>query len=156
MMKIDLDRGVESRVDPLTGMEVYSYVGQPPEFRGAEPGVWYTAHGHEVDIEMARRAGFDVDTGLKKKHRNDAVQAATDKVLAELALADGSERVVTKERDGFKVIDYGYGRYNVFDSDEELLTPKHLDLRSALILLDELSPPPTLPEAPQLAAAKAA
>jgi len=132
IFNINLDRGVHSRTDPGTGMEVYMYVD--------DPGVYLSAHGTEVDVELARRAGFPIDEQMKKRHIKLALKNAQDKVLAELAEADKSEKVVVKEKAGFKVVDIGYDRYRVHDPDGDLLTPSPLSLRESVILLDQLVP----------------
>jgi hypothetical protein len=138
-MKIDLDRGVHSRTDPATGMEVYMYVGQPPDFRGAEPGVYRSAHGTEVDVELARRAGFPVEEHLKQRRINEALHAAHQKVMQEMA--DESKKEVIREYGGFKLVDLGYSRYQVVSPDGIVLNQKgHLDKRTAEILFDELVP----------------
>lgn len=129
---IDLDRGVHSRTDPQTGMEVYMYVDVP--------GVYLSAHGSEVGEELARRAGFPVDEQLKKRRVQQALSAAQDRVLAELAAADQSVKTVVKEAEGFKIVDIGYDRYQVLSPEDDMLTPKPLDLRSAVILLEQLVP----------------
>lgn len=131
--KIDLDRGVHQRIDPNSGMDVYMYVDTP--------GVYLTIHGTEVDVELARRAGFPVEEQLRQRHIKEALASAQDKVLAELQAADQSMKVVVKEADGFKIIDIGYDRYQVLSPDDDVLTPSPLNLKSALILLDQLVPP---------------
>lgn len=132
VFNIDLDRGVISRTDPVTGMDVYMYVD--------EPGVYRSAHGSEVDVSLASRCGFDVTDHMKRRRIQLALAAAQDKVLAELQAADQSTKTVVKEADGFKIIDIGYDRYQVLSPDEDVLTPTPLNLRSAVILLGQLVP----------------
>lgn len=139
IFNIDLDRGVHSRTDPVTGMEVYMYVD--------EPGVYRSAHGTEVSLSLAERTGFPVEEHAKKRRIQLARKSALDKVEAELALADRAEKVVTKERDGFKVVDIGYDRFRVYSPDGDLLTPEPVSLHVALTLLDELVPNPEVVEA---------
>lgn len=136
--KIDLDRGVHQRIDLGTGMDIYMYVDTP--------GVYLTLHGTEVDVELARRAGFPVEEQLKKRRVQQALVAAQDRVLAELQVADQSVKVVVKEADGFKIIDIGYDRYQVLSPDDDVLTPSPLNLRSAVILLGQLVPGFVVPE----------
>lgn len=132
VFKIDLDRGVHQRIDPGSGMDIYMYVDTP--------GVYLTLHGTEVDVELARRAGFPVEEQLKKRRVQQALAAAQDRVLAELQVADQSVKVVVQEADGFKIIDIGYDRYQVLSPDDDVLTPAPLNLRSAVILLSQLVP----------------
>lgn len=132
IFNIDLDRGVHVRTDPATGADVYMYVD--------EPGVYRSAHGGIVDVELARRAGFPVEEHLKQKRVREALKTAQDKVLAELQAADGREKVNVLEKGGFKVIDISYGRYNVVSPDDDQINPTPLNLRAAIILLDELNP----------------
>jgi hypothetical protein len=129
---IDLDRGVHSRTDPVTGAEVYMYVN--------EPGVYRSAHGSEVDVALAERSGFPIEEHLKKRRVQLALQSAHDKVLLELSEADRSEKVVLMEKEGFKIVDIGYDRYQVYSPDDDLLNPQPLNKRAAVILLDQLVP----------------
>jgi hypothetical protein len=140
IFNIDLDRGVQSRTDPGTNVEVYMYWDTP--------GVYLNAHGTEVDVALAERAGFPVEEHLKKRRYQEAVKAAQDKAIAEIADADRSEKVVTKEKGGFTIVDIGYDRYFVFSPDGDKLTPTPLNLRSAVILLDQLVPDPQPQEKP--------
>lgn len=129
---IDLDRGVHTRSDPQTGMDVHMYVD--------EPGVYRSSHGNVIDTAIAARAGFPIEEQAKAKRRQDALKAAHDKVLRELDEANTGERIVLAERDGFKIIDIGYDRYMVQDPDGDNLTPKPLNKREAVVLLEELVP----------------
>lgn len=139
---IDLDRGVHSRQDPQTGMDVHMYVD--------EPGVYRSSHGTVVDVELARRSGFPVDEQLKLRHRQQAVQAAQDKVLAELDAANLGERVVYAEREGFKVLDIGYDRFDVLSPEGDKLNKSPMGKREAVILLDQLVPPDAPPDGEQV------
>lgn len=132
VFNIDLDRGVLSRSDPDTGMDIFMYHDKP--------GVFLSAHGSEVSIELARRAGFEVDKLLRERHIKEAVKAAQDKVLAEMDEADRGERVVVAEKGDFKIIDIGYDRYQVLSPDGDVLSPKPMNKREAVILLDQLVP----------------
>ncbi len=134
IFNIDLDRGVLSRSDPQTGMDVYMYVD--------EPGVYRSAHGTEVNVELAHRAGFEVDEHLKKRKVQLALASARDRVLAEMEQANTGEKVVMAERDGFKIIDIGYDRYNVLSPDGDKLNKEPLGKREAVILLEQLAPEP--------------
>lgn len=134
LFNIDLDRGVHSRTDPGSGADVYMYVD--------EPGVFRNAHGTEIDVELAKRAGFPVDELLKKRRVKEALKAAEAKVLEELRVQDGREKVVVKEKEGFRIVDMGYDRYQVQDPDGDALHAAYLGLREATILLDQLVPDP--------------
>lgn len=131
--KIDLDRGVHSRTHPATGMDVYMYVD--------DPGVYLTAHGTPVPEELAVQAGFPTQEYAKKRRIKLALAAAHNKVMQELAEANQGEKIVTKERDGFRVVDLGYDRYQVLSPDGDVLNTTYLSLNHALILLDQLVPP---------------
>lgn len=53
--------GVSIRKDPQTGADVFMYKRRP--------GVYYSGHGTEVAIAMAKRAGFDVDRHLATREK---------------------------------------------------------------------------------------
>lgn len=113
MINIDLDRGVHMRSHPTLGMDIYMYVDTP--------GVYFSAHGEEVDSKLAEQAGFPVDNQLKLRARNDAMKVA----LAEIDAKFGQNRQeVAYTRDGYRVMDLGDGAFNVVASDGELLNTK--------------------------------
>lgn len=134
IFNIDLDRGVHSRSDPGTGMEVYMYVD--------EPGVYRSAHGTEVNIDLARRAGFPVEEHAKKRKIQLALKAASDRVMAELAEADAGVKKVVSEKEGFQIVDLGYDRYQVLSPDGDVLNTRPLSEHEAEILLEQLVPGP--------------
>lgn len=133
IFKIDLDRGVHSRTAPDNGgMEIYMYVDTP--------GVYLSAHGTEVPIALAEAAGFPVAEHMKKRRLKEALEAARNEVLAKMQEADGREKVVTRDKEGFKIVDIGMDRYVVYSPDDDRLTPEPLSLMHANILLDQLVP----------------
>jgi len=135
---IDYNRGVLINSHPTLGMDVFMYVDTP--------GVYLTAHGTAVSEELAHQAGYPVEQYRKERQKRDRMNAA--KVAIEKELEVAVEDKVLKERDGFKVMNLGLGRYDVVDPDGNVLHPgQHLPEATALKLLDQMAPLP-VPKAP--------
>lgn len=126
---VDLDRGVWSRTHPSLNMDIYMYVD--------DPGVYFNAHGHPVSKELAEAAGFDTEE-LDKKHKiKVALEKAHKDVLSQFGEA---ETKVYAERNGFKVMDIGLGRFNVLGPEGELLNKSPIPKEQAELLLNHLAP----------------
>jgi len=131
VFSINLDRGVHMRSHPSMGMDVYMYVD--------DPGVYFDAHGNKLTSEIAEQAGFPVDD-LDQKHRiKEALDAAQKQVMEQFGVAPKGP---VAERDGFKVLDLGLGRYNVLGPDGSVLTKQPISKEHAMLLLDNLAPNP--------------
>lgn len=137
LFNIDLDRGVQSRSDPQTGMEVYMYWD--------EPGVYRSAHGTEIALAIAERCGFPIEEHLKQRRIKEALKSAHDKVMADLASSNPGANTVVEEKEGFKLVDIGYDRYQVYSPDGDVLHPQPLTLHVAKTLLDQLVPATSQP-----------
>ena len=145
VFSIDLDRGVHMRAHPSLGMDIYMYVGRPrdpskPEsdWVGADPGIYFDAHGNEVSNVLAEQAGFDVESHTKQHKIKVALEEAGKEVLVRFG---ETKNEVVKERAGFKIKDIGVGRHNVEDPDGNVLNGRQpLTLDQANILLSHLAP----------------
>lgn len=106
--KIDYDRGVLIKQIASTGMEVFMYRN--------DPGVYYTAHGSEVNKALAELAGFDVTRHTAMREHRQRVNRASEMIAKELEVDNGvGKRIVVQEVAGFKMVDLGKGRYWVED-----------------------------------------
>jgi len=74
---IDYDRGVVKRIHPNLGVDVYMYRD--------DPGVFLNAFGTEVDVELAKSCGFDVDKLEKAKRKKEMMAKAMIEIEAQLA-----------------------------------------------------------------------
>lgn len=135
--KIDYDRGVIIRTEPKTGVDVYMYRDSP--------GVWLNAYGTPVTEELAKMAGFDVERYSKERIKRERMATAMAAIEQEMASA-AVKKAVVMERGGFSVIDIGLGRFHVEDPDGNQLTSTFLPKETAIMLLDQLSPPVVEPK----------
>lgn len=129
---IDYDRGVSIREDPKTGVQVFMYKDTP--------GVYLDVFGHEVSEELAKAASFDVENLSKARQRRERMAAAMAAIAADLPMDTDLKTV--KERDGFKIVEYGMGRHRVEDPDGNTLNTIPLPKEQAFLLLDNLAPEP--------------
>lgn len=133
--RIDYDQGVYINVHPATGMDVFMYV--------QKPGYYYNAFGTEVAEQLARESGFDVDTHLRARRKNEMMSDAMQKIEAELEQNNrelGKEEVVVEERGGFKIIDIGLGRHQLKSPDGDILTPIPIPLEQAKAVFEQIAP----------------
>lgn len=140
---ISYKRGVIINMDPRTGVEVFMYVD--------DPGVYLSAHGTPVAEELARAAGYDVAKFAKERKLKERLKQAHASIQKELEMesAKSDNRIVVKEKSGFKVVDIGIGRHIVQDPEGNVLHVGHLTGEQALILIDQLVPDPP-PEPPKV------
>lgn len=133
-MEIDLNRGVRSRRDPRTGVEVYMYKDTPGEY--------LTAHGTPVSEEFARKVGFPVEDLGKQKRKRELMEQARVRIEHELEQAAQEPENVLEERNGFKVIGVGSAGSALFrDPEGNNLTPHPVNRDMAFKLLDEMAGP---------------
>jgi len=126
---IDYDRGVIIKSIASTGMEVFMY--------RKEPGVYYTAHGSEVNQALARLAGFDVDRQVAMREHQRRALMASAQIAKELEVDNGvGKKVVLEEVAGFKLIDLGKGRYWIEDEHGPLNKGTVLTLQMAKTVFD--------------------
>jgi hypothetical protein len=124
---IDLNRGVTIRIH-RSGVRVHMYKD--------EPGVYRNVYGEVVGEEVAKEAGFDTDK-LKREH---ARQTEIAEQIAKINEAYGAEKdKVIYEKDGFKVLGMGDGRYNVISPDGHILTDLPLGMKEAKKLVEKLA-----------------
>lgn len=132
-MAIDYDRGVEKHVVPVTKVKVFMYLDRPGEF--------INAFGTEVDDELARAAGFDVDKWRKVKLKRERMAEAQRFIENELDLEyEVEEQNIVQEAEGFKLVRIGEGGYIVLDPDGNKLVPLPLPKASAEGLFKQLVP----------------
>lgn len=131
--KIDLDRGVVIRKHP-TGVEVFEYKD--------DPGVYLNTFGKVVHDDLAKEAGYDTGKQAKAKLRKERMAEALARIEAELADGDGEagDRKVVNERDGFKVVDIGLGRFIIEDPDGGNLTKQPLTKQEVEVVFGKLVP----------------
>lgn len=130
-LKIDYDRGVMKRKHAASGVDVYMYVDAP--------GLYLTAHGTYVSDKFAEQAGYDVKNLALARVKKERVSQALAAIDTELAMA-GPKHETVKEKGGLKVVDTGVGRFNVEDTDGNILNNVSLSKEMALKLLDNLIP----------------
>ena len=137
--KIDYNRGVVKRHNPTAGMEIYMY--------SDTPGVYLNAYGDEVPEAMAKAAGFPVETLGKKRLVAERMKQAMDLIEAEVSgIEDEVEIKVFKERNGYKIMSYGLGRFSLMDPDENRLTQRYLTKEEALAVFNQMAPASTKPQ----------
>ena len=171
-MGLDLNRGClqrsakDERGQP-TGSLISMYIGCPPDFKEAEPGVYYNEAGTEVPEEVAAAAGFDVKRhALEKKaaerrvqfDREEAERRKQDEkaLQAELDI-DVSGRtdsaIARAKESGFELRHMGGRHWNVFDrngnavSEKNFLKPDAVKLLETLELSEPAAPEPEEREA---------
>lgn len=128
---IDYDRGVLIRADQVTGVEVFMYLD--------DPGQFLSKAGNPVSLDLARKAGYDVDGLTKQRLLRQRLVEAEAKIRAELEVGEENRKIVLEKGD-FRVLDIGFGRHQVLHKDGEVLTQEPLPLEQAKMLLNELSP----------------
>ena len=129
-MNIDLNRGVTKRIH-VSGVAVYMYKD--------DPGKYLNAFGSEVEDELAKAAGFDVDTLGAARRKKERVAQAMSVIESEFAQDEGTE-VVVAESQGFTVVSVGLGRHNLFDPESNKLNSNPLTEEEALRLLEQMVP----------------
>ncbi len=125
MDEIDLNRGVNIKTDPSSGASVYMYKDAP--------GVFLNAHGHMVADSLAARCGFLVKELKKQREKREALERATAEIEAEFESekATKSEKVIKESEDGYKIVQFAFGRCWVMGPDGDKLHPKPLTKQEA-------------------------
>lgn len=129
---IDYDRGVIFRNNPQFGMDIYMYVDTPGEY--------LNVHGKPVNEELAKQAGFPVDTYGKEREKRRRMAIAKDAIEKELN-ASGAVREVVKENGEYRLVHLGHSRYAVEDGDSNKLHPNYLTLELGEKLLEVMGGP---------------
>ncbi len=126
MSEIDVNRGVNIKTDPSTGARVYMYKDTP--------GVFLNDHGHEVADSLASRCGFPIKELKKQREKREALSRATAEIEAEFEAdqaSQKSEKVIKESEDGYKIVQFAFGRCWVFGPDGDKLHPKPLTKQEA-------------------------
>ena len=137
---ISYKRGVIINMDPRTGVEIFMYVD--------DPGVYLSAHGTPVSEGLAQSAGYDIAKFAKERKLKERLKQAHASIQKELEMesAKSDNRIVVKEKSGWKVTDIGLGRHNVQDPEGNVMHKGHLTGEQALSLIEQLVPDPPPPE----------
>lgn len=124
------NRGVLKRKHPA-GLEVFMF----PD----TPGVFFNAHGAEITPELALEAGFETERLLKEKARRDRIADATAQIDAEFST--GGKREVVLKVNGYRIVSVGSQGHQIFDPDDNVLTPgKFLTLSAAEKIARQMKP----------------
>lgn len=127
-LKIDYNRGVTKRSVSRINMDIFMYKDTP--------GVYLNAFGDEVDLELAKEAGFPVEKhALLRKHR-DAMVAAEEKIREKL---DTGEQTVIETKRGYTLIDIGLDRFQVKDPEGGVVNAVPMAEGAAKILFGQLT-----------------
>lgn len=120
---LDLDRGVTKRRHP-NGFMVAMYK--------SEPGVFMDVHGKPLDEELARQAGFDVDTLVNERRKNEKMQEARAQIEKEFeSQSEEIERLLDAKTEQYAVRHVGGGRYGIYDDEGNRLTQKPMTREEA-------------------------
>ena len=135
MGAIDVDRGVEIRRDPITGVLVYMY--------NDTPGEYFNAHGKPLDPAYAGRLGFDIDRHAKLKLKREKMAEFMNRLEIELELAnEAKEEVILETRGDYKLVKQALGRADVVSiEDGERMNDHPIPVEEAKILLEALAGP---------------
>lgn len=128
---IDFDRGVIFATHPQLGLSVYMYVDAP--------GKYINAFGKEISETLAKEAGFEVERYAKDRRRREMLAKAAQAIDSELESVEEPKAAVVLEKEGFKVLDIGYGRFNVNDPDGNMLNATPLSQELAEKLVERLT-----------------
>ncbi len=133
---IDYDRGVIKRTHG-SGAEIFMYKD--------DPGVFLNAFGAEIDPQMARDAGMNVEKYELAKRKKARMAEAMNLIDAEFQ-DENSDKVVVSTRGGFTLISLGLGRHILEDPDGNNLTPNQLTLEEGELLFEQMAPKVPEPE----------
>ncbi len=140
-MEIDVNKGVTIKMDPSSGARVYMYK--------KEPGTFLNAHGHEVADSLAARCNFDVKELKKLRAKREALSRATDEIEAQFESEKSEqkkEKVIKQSEDGYKIVQFAFGRCWVFGPDGDKMHDKPLTKQEAhhlfKVIRDTPSPTP--------------
>ncbi len=134
---IDLNRGVTIKTAPASGATVYMYKDTP--------GIFLNAHGHMVADSLAAQCGFAVKELKKQRDKREALKRASDEIEAqfESETAQKNEKVIKQSEDGYKIVQYAFGRCWVFGPDGDKMHPKPLTKQEAQHLFKVIRDTPT-------------
>ena len=146
MATIDVDRGVTikqivrfDKANPNKFVPDPTYGGMTVYMYKDEPGKYYDVHGRLLPEGMAEKAGFDVKSLAKQRHRREKLKEFDDRLAQELALEMGEE-VILKEAGDWKVVALPMERAKVIDKESgEAITQVPMTRPEAIALLDSLT-----------------
>ncbi len=137
-MEIDVNRGVTIKTDPASGARVYMYKDSP--------GVFLNAHGDEVADSLAARCGFLVQDLAKLRAKREALTRASAEIEAQFESEQAqqkAEKVIKKSEDGYKIVQFAFGRCWVFGPDGDKMHDKPLTKQEAFHLFKVIRDTPT-------------
>lgn len=137
MEEIDVNRGVTIKLDPMSGARVYMYKDTP--------GVFLNEHGHEVAESLAARCGYPVKDMKKLRDKREAMKRATDEIEAKFEdeKTQAKEKVIKESEDGYKIIQFAFGRCWVMGPDGDKMHDKPLTKQEAYHLFKVIRDTPT-------------
>lgn len=125
---IDLDRGVSMRMNHGLGMMVVMYKD--------DPGIYLAPNGIVVDPDVARAAGFDVDSDLRERERRHRRAEALAKIDKEYEIVPEGE--IVQDTGDFRVVHAGGGWFDVEDIEGVTMNPQRMRREAAVEFLDVL------------------
>jgi len=136
-MNIDLNRGVTMKMHPASGVRIYMYKDAP--------GVFLNAHGHEVADTLASQCGFQIKELKKQREKREALAQAATEIEAQFASEQANQNAgkVIKEKNGYKIVKYIFGRCWVYGPDGEKMHDKPQTQQEARHLFKVLCESPT-------------
>ena len=131
-MNLDLDQGVTKRRHP-SGFVVAMYKRQPGRF--------YDIKGQEVGASVAREAGFDTQTLMREKEKNDKLAQVKAEIESQFQdRVQEAEEILNNQAAGtsYKVQHIGSGKYGIVDGDDNRLTKRPMTKQEAENFLETL------------------
>jgi hypothetical protein len=107
----------------------------------AHPGTYLNASGEEISEAIAKQAGFDTERYRRERTRSDKMAEAQAVIEQELTAHQATpEASVVAERNGYRLLDVGYSRFQVTLDDGTPVTPKAVTLPLARSIFAKLAP----------------
>lgn len=130
---LDTDRGVTKRRHP-NGFVVAMYKD--------EPGVFLNLKGEPVGAEVARKAGFDVETLEVERRKAEKMAHARAEIEKEFeSKSEEIERILDAQSASYSVRHVGGGKYGIFDDAGERLTEQPMTKEEAQDFMSKLDLP---------------
>lgn len=131
-LKIDLNRGVEMRKDPITKMEVYMYYD--------DPGVFLNSFAKLIPNDIAARCGYDIPRLERMRMKKEKIAEFMAGLENEIGSTDVDD--VIEERNGFKMVAVGNsGTVMVLDEEGNSLVVMPLPEKIGRELFEKLAGP---------------
>lgn len=128
---VDYDRGVLIKTHVSTGMDVFMYVD--------ESGKYLSAHSRPVSDAIAKEAGYDIEKLAKDRLKMERKAHAMSLIDDELSDDKDVKEESVHERNGYRVITTGLGRFHVLDPDNNRLTAAPVSKEIAMKLFNGMA-----------------